>query len=98
MDVFVQLGDTTIAIARTDQDGGFTAQLYMPVTSEGDQTLTAVDESGNVASTSYFTEFGIGNMQDQNDDLARQLEEIRKLLTPGGAGRDGRSPAPSTLP
>ncbi len=52
----------------------------MPVTSEGDQTMTAVDQSGNAASTSFYTEYGIGNLRDQNADLARQLEEIRQLL------------------
>ncbi len=35
MNVFVQLGDSTIAIARTDETGQFTNVLYMPITSEG---------------------------------------------------------------
>ena len=36
----------------------------MPITSQGGQTITAVDESGNGASTSFFTEFGFGNIAD----------------------------------
>jgi hypothetical protein len=97
MDVFVQLGDSTIAYARTDKNGDFSSRLYMPVTSEGDQQMTAVDQSGNAASTSFYTEYGIGNLRDQNADLAKQLEEIRQLLTSGG-GQPAGSPAPSTVP
>jgi hypothetical protein len=81
LNVFVQLGDTTIAVKHTDQDGNFQANVYMPVTSQGAQTLTAADESGNVATSSYFTEFGIGDIQN----------ELQQLL--GGQG-PGVSPGP----
>ena len=73
--VFVQLGDSTISTLRTDDDGGFTARLYMPITSEGSQTLTVFDESGNGASTSFFTEFGFGNIQDLIEGLEERLVE-----------------------
>ena len=46
----------------------------MPITSEGSQTITVFDESGNGASTSYFTEFGFGNIQDAIEDLRAQLD------------------------
>ena len=47
--VFVQLGDSTIATLRTDRDGDFSASIYMPITSQGSQPLSVVDESGNGA-------------------------------------------------
>ncbi len=97
MDVFVQLGDSTIAYARTDRNGEFTSRLYMPVTSQGDQLMTAVDQSGNAASTSFFTEYGIGDLRDQNADLVRQLEEIKALLMPPDAQSDA-SPSPEARP
>lgn len=85
LNVFVQLGDSTIAYGRTDRDGQFTNVLYMPVTGEGAQTLTAADESGNVASTSYFTDFGFGSIKQLLDELKQQN---------GG----GASPTPSPAP
>ena len=76
IDVFVQLGDSTISTLRTDDEGGFTARLYMPITSEGSQTISVFDESGNGASTSYFTEFGFGNIRDSIEDLTERLEGV----------------------
>jgi hypothetical protein len=73
MGVFVQLGDSTISTLRTDLDGEFTATIYMPITSEGSQTITVYDESGNGASTSYFTEFGFGTIQETLEDLEGRL-------------------------
>jgi hypothetical protein len=46
----------------------------MPITSEGSQTITVFDESGNGASTSFFTEFGFGNIQDLIEDLGDRLD------------------------
>ncbi len=83
MNVYVQLGDSSIATARTDRNGDFSVVLYMPVTSEGAQTLSAVDESGNIASTSYFTEYGIDTIRQQNERLQAQLDAILDALEPG---------------
>lgn len=84
--VFVQLGDSTISTLRTDLDGEFTARIYMPITSEGSQTITVFDESGNGASTSFFTEFGFGNIQDLLEDLEERLSEAE--AESGGAEAD----------
>ena len=75
MGVFVQLGDSTISTLRTNLDGGFTARIYMPITSEGSQTISVFDESGNGATTSFFTEFGFGNIQQLIEDLNERLDE-----------------------
>jgi hypothetical protein len=69
MGIYVQLGDSTISTLRTDLDGEFTARIYMPITSQGSQTISVFDESGNGASTSFFTEFGFGDIRDLLEDL-----------------------------
>jgi hypothetical protein len=74
LNVYVLLGDSTVAFARTDDTGQFTTVFYMPITSEGAQTVTAVDDSGNRASTSYFTEFGFGTIAEELQDLRDQIE------------------------
>ncbi len=76
MNIFIQLQDSTIAVARTNRDGRFSASIYIPVTGEGAQTIRAYDESGNLALTSFYTEFGFGNIADLYRDL---MDEIRAL-------------------
>ena len=72
--VFVQLGDSTISTLRTNLDGEFSARIYMPITSEGSQTITVFDESGNFASTSFFTEFGFGDIAELIEDLTERID------------------------
>ena len=76
MGVFVQLGDSTISTLRTNLDGEFSARIYMPITSMGSQSITVFDESGNGASTSFFTEFGFGNIQELIEDLSERLAQL----------------------
>jgi len=90
MGVFVQLGDSTISTLRTNDDGGFTARIYMPITSVGSQTIAVYDESGNFAATSFFTEFGFGSIQEQIQDLTELLVEAETV--------DGGEPTPSDDP
>jgi hypothetical protein len=94
LNVFVLLGDSTIAFGRTNADGRFTSRLYMPVTSEGAHTLRVVDASGNIAGTSFYTEFGFGNIEGLIRDVGRQLQEFRDA-TPVPAGAEAPPAAPS---
>jgi hypothetical protein len=85
MSVYVLLGDSTIAFARTSPDGRFTARLFMPVTGEGAQTVRVVDATGNVAATSFYTEFGFGSIERMIKDLSRDIDDLRSEARPAGA-------------
>lgn len=50
---------------RTDMKGQFQTSIYMPLTGEGPTEITAYDETGNVATASFYTEFGFDSLQDQ---------------------------------
>ena len=80
MTVFITLEDATIASARTNLEGRFTTSLYMPITGEGPQRLAVYDQSGNMASTSYYTEFGFGDIETMYRDLQDQLRELMDEL------------------
>jgi hypothetical protein len=80
MNVMVQLQDATIATARTNKEGRFTAAIFVPVTGEGPQTVRVFDESGNFASTSFYTEFGFDNIQQLYLDLLEQVSELNRKL------------------
>lgn len=74
--VLIQLGDAVIASARTDLQGRFQAQIYMPLTAEGPQNVRVYDASGNFAQASFFTEFGFNNVQTLYQEILRRLEEM----------------------
>jgi hypothetical protein len=76
MTVYIQLQDATISIARTNAEGRFTTGIYIPITGEGAQTLQVFDDSGNYATTSFYTEFGFGNIQEQLDQLSRDIRDL----------------------
>lgn len=80
MNVMVQLQDSIIAAARTNPDGRFTSSVYIPVTGEGAQTINVFDESGNFASSSFYTEFGFGNIEKIYNDLLREVGELNERL------------------
>jgi len=80
MNIFIQLGDATISTTRTNREGRFNADIYIPITGEGAQTVTVFDDSGNRASTSFYTEFGFGNIQDMQRDFQRQIDELQRVM------------------
>ncbi len=58
---------------RTDDQGQFQTQIFMPVTGEGATSITAYDETGNVATASFFTDFGFDSIQQSLDSLNQTL-------------------------
>ncbi len=76
LNIFIQAGGVTIATERTNAKARFTTPLFMPVSSEGAQNVRVLDESGNVAIASYFTEFGFGDIQEETQALAERLDVL----------------------
>ncbi|MBA2597500.1 MAG: exo-alpha-sialidase [Chloroflexia bacterium] len=77
-DITIDVGGITITNLLSNDRGEFQTNVYMPVTGEGARNVTAYDETGNVASASFFTEFGF-------DSIARELGDLREDLGPGAA-------------
>jgi hypothetical protein len=68
-EITIDVGGITITNLRSNERGEFQTNVYMPVTGEGARNVSAYDETGNVATASFFTEFGF-------DSIARELEDI----------------------
>ncbi|MDP9366410.1 MAG: glycoside hydrolase, partial [Chloroflexota bacterium] len=80
--IAIDVGGVPITNVRSDENGEFTTNVYMPVTGEGPRNVRAFDETGNVATIAFFTEVGF-------DSLAREIGELRDQLGPAqqaGAG------------
>lgn len=61
--IAITVAGSTVANERTDDQGQFTTQLFMPITGEGAQNVQAFDETGNVSTASYYTSFGFDTIQ-----------------------------------
>ncbi|HYO29233.1 MAG TPA: hypothetical protein VER37_01515, partial [Thermomicrobiales bacterium] len=81
--ITIDVGGITVTNLRSNERGEFQTNIYMPVTGEGPRNVTAYDETGNVATASFYTEFGF-------DSIARELDEL--------AAADGRTGGPDATP
>ncbi len=83
-EVYIELEGVIISSLRTDDDGRFTATLFMPISGEGAHTVRAMDVLGNVAEASFYTDFGFNDIRDvfrENfDDIRGQLTTIKEEL------------------
>ncbi len=81
--ITIDVGGITVTNLRSNEKGEFTTTIYMPVTGEGPRNVTAFDETGNVATASFYTEVGF-------DTIARELGELAAArdaeATPVGTG------------
>jgi len=87
-------GGVIVANERTDDVGQFQTRIFMPVTGEGANSVTVYDETGNIATGSFYTEFGF-------DTIQRSLDQINSSLgieAPPPVGTPAASPVASPGP
>ena len=96
MTVFLQMGDTTVATGRTNSLGRISAEVFVPISGEGGHRIQLVDESGNIASSSFYMEFGFDNVRevlDAQQDLQQGIEQLGDLME-----ESAREPEPVVTP
>ena len=81
--VAITVGGVLTSNERTNEDGAFTTNIYMPVTGEGARDVSAFDETGNVATASFYTEFGFDSIQESIQGLQEQIAASEGGATPG---------------
>ncbi|HEX5498365.1 MAG TPA: hypothetical protein VFX03_04025, partial [Thermomicrobiales bacterium] len=93
--IAIDVGSITITNLRSDDKGQFTTSVYMPLTGEGPRDVSAYDETGNVATASFYTTVGF-------DTIAKQLQQVQSALgvatpqaLPGATTGPPTSPSPS---
>jgi hypothetical protein len=82
--VTLYVSGVATSFLRTDENGLFQTSIYMPLTGEGPTQISAYDETGNVATASFFTEFGF-------DTLQRTLEDLEQRIADGNGGGESGS-------
>lgn len=75
-DVFLEISGAVVSSVRSDDDGRFTARLFIPISGEGAHDFRAIDASGNIATSSFFMDFGFDNIQGSIGDIIDQLDSL----------------------
>jgi len=75
-EIFVEVGEVITATGRTAEDGTFSITIFAPISGEGARSITAMDISGNVATASFFTEFGFDSLKQSISDVEQRLGEL----------------------
>lgn len=86
--ILLLVSGVIVSNPRTDDQGQFQTSIYMPLTGEGPTSITSYDETGNIATASFYTEFGF-------DTLQRSLDAINAQLGEQSAPAAAATPAPA---
>ncbi len=78
--IYVEVAGVVVSSGHTQLDGRFTTQIFVPIAGRGAHAVRVLEESGNVASTSYYMDFGFDTIQQATDkvnDLSTQLTALQ---------------------
>ncbi len=75
-DVYLEISGAVVSTIRSDASGNFTARLFVPISGEGAHDFRAIDASGNIATSSFFMDFGFDNIKSSVEKLEKQIQTI----------------------
>ena len=96
-DVFIEVAGVIVSTVRSRGEGRFTAQIFVPIAGEGAHVVRVIDASGNVASSSFFMDFGFDTIQEATDKLDLLLQRV-EALQPGVGSSPGDNPSSGETP
>jgi hypothetical protein len=79
--IYIELSGSIVAYTKTGEEGSFVARIFTPLTSEGQHTVAAYDQTGNFALASFYIEFGFNNVAGLLESLREDKEMLEKILT-----------------
>ena len=77
--IFIEVAGVIVSTARTQAEGRFTTQIFVPIAGEGAHAVRVIDASGNVASSSFFMDFGFDTIQQTTaklDDIVQSVDAL----------------------
>ncbi len=78
--IYIELSGTVVAYTKTNEEGAFAARIFTPLTSEGQHTLAAYDQTGNFAVASFYIEFGFNNVAELLEESRTDKATLEKIL------------------
>ena len=82
-DVYLEISGAVVSTVRSDDDGRFTARLFIPISGEGAHDFRAIDASGNIATSSFYMDFGFDNIQGSINQITEDVNSLIESVTTG---------------
>ena len=90
-DVYLEISGAVISTVRTDAAGRFAARIFIPISGEGAHDFRAIDASGNIATGSFYMDFGFDTIQEAVEGITTRLDSLQQ-----GSGGGGNGPSMPT--
>jgi hypothetical protein len=80
-DVYLEISGAVVSTVRSDEDGRFMARLFIPISGEGAHDFRAIDASGNIATSSFYMDFGFDNIQESIGQISENVNSLKDNLS-----------------
>ncbi len=83
-EIFIEVSGVVVSSGRTDTDGKFSTRIFVPISGEGAHNIRVFDASGNVATASFYMDFGFDTIDNKLRSTVKDLQATLQVA-PGGA-------------
>ena len=84
-DIFLEVSGAVVGSGRTDSDGKFSLKTFVPISGEGAHDIRVFDASGNVATASFYMEFGFDTIEGQ---LLKTVQDLQIAILGAPVGEN----------
>ena len=84
-DIFLEVSGAVVGSGRTDSDGKFSLKTFVPISGEGAHDIRVFDASGNVATASFYMEFGFDTIEER---LLKTVEDLQIAILGAPVGEN----------
>ena len=68
-EIFIMVSGVMISSTRTNDDGNFATQIFIPIAGEGAHDITVIESTGNLATASFYMNFGFDDLSEFDQRL-----------------------------
>jgi len=66
-EIYITVSGVIVSTTRTDETGLFNTRIFIPIAGQGAHSVTAIEATGNVATASFYMDFGFDNLASLSD-------------------------------
>ena len=78
--IYITVSGVIVSTTRTDENGLFNTRIFIPIAGQGAHSVTAIEASGNVATASFYMDFGFDNLASLSGLLKTSSSSIIDTL------------------